>query len=227
MGMTHDSSGSGRSMVAERVFRRYFVLLAVLWVVLVLYPNPVKFVISIQRMASFDVDAGAIEVILGELPSDPVAVEQAVLARIPYGYDWQVYGMPWYVPSVEEVLQQGRGDCKARAFVLASVFEAQGTPYLLNISPMHVWVEYEGKKETAIEKDEQKFYQRNLETGETEVQLPRIPVSQVAEAARAGFWTAMPADRKVLLVSGLTALIAARLAILVLDRRRRAPISSV
>lgn len=213
-------------MLVEGVFRRYIVLFGALWIIFVLYPNPLNFIVSIQRMASFTVDAGAVEVILDELPSDPVAVEQAVLAKIPYGYDWQVYGMPWYVPSVEEVLQQGRGDCKARAFVLASVFQAQGTPYLLNISPMHVWVEYEGKQETVIEKPEQKFYQRNPETGETEFQLPQIPVSQVANAARDGFWTAMPADRKALLLSGLALLIVARLALFMRDRRRRAGVSS-
>lgn len=221
-----NSSGSGRGIAAQRVFQRYFALLVVLWILFVLYPNPSNLIISIHRMANFSVDAVAVEPMLDELPSDAVAVEQAILARIPYGYDWQVYGMPWYVPTIEEVLKQGRGDCKARALVLASVFEAKGIPYLLNISPIHTWVEYESKKETPIENPQVKFYQNNPETGETQFQVPQIEVKEVADAARRGFWTVMPADRKALLGSGLIALIAARLILFIRDRRKRAAASS-
>ncbi len=217
-----DNGRTGRGTTAKRVFRRFFPLFVILWIVFVLYPNPLNFFISIHRMGSFEVDPGAVEFMVHDLPSEPEAIERAVLASIPYGYDWTVYGMPWYVPTIDQVLEQGRGDCKARAFILASVLEAKEIPYLLNISPIHVWVEYEDKKETAIENPQVKFYQRNPETGETRVQVPRIDTGQVADAARRGFWASMPPVRKALLISGLAALVAARLVLLVTDRRTRA-----
>ena len=219
-----DSGKSGRKIAGKRIFRRYFPLFIVLWILFVLYPNPLNLIISMQRMASFGVDAGAVEFILDDFPSDPAAVEQMVLTRIPYGYDWQVYGMPWYVPTIEEVLKQGKGDCKARALVLASVLEAKGIPYLVNISPIHVWVEYESKRETSIENPEVKFYRRDPETGKTQFQIPQIETREVADAAWGGFWHVMPVVRKALLMFGLLALIAARVILFIAGRRKQAAV---
>ena len=215
----HDNREAGRRFSGKGIFRRYFPLFVILWIVFVLYPNPLNFFISIHRSANLGIDPGAVEFMLADLPSEPAAIESAVKARIPYFYDWDVYGMPWYFPSIEQVLEQERGDCKARALVLASVFEARGIPYLINWSPMHVWVEYEDKKDNAVENPQVKFYQRDPETGETQFQVPQIPVSQVADSARKGFWGVMPVPRKVLLISGLVVLIAARV-ILFWGRRR-------
>jgi len=206
---------------AKGIFRRYFPLFVVLWIVFVLYPNPLNFFLSIHRSANLGVNPDAVEFMLADLPSEPAAVERAVLAAIPYSYDWEVYGMPWYFPTIDQVLDSRRGDCKARALVLASVFEAKGIPYLLNWSPTHVWVEYEDKKENPSENPDVKFYERNPETGETQFQVPKIPVTQVADSARKGFWTAMPVTRKALLISGLAALIVARVILFVGRRRER------
>jgi len=54
--------------------------------------------------------------------------------------------MPWYCPTIKKVLERGEGDCKARALVLASVLEAKNIPYQVHSSPIHVWVDYEGKQ---------------------------------------------------------------------------------
>ena len=110
--------------VFRRGFRRYFPLVFVLWILFVLYSNPLNLIISIQRVLNFD--------------ADPAAIEKAVLAIIPYRYDWELYGMPWYCPTIEEVLARGKGDCKARALVLASVLEAKSIPYQVYSSPMHM-----------------------------------------------------------------------------------------
>ncbi|MFU8796565.1 MAG: transglutaminase domain-containing protein [Dehalococcoidia bacterium] len=214
-----DNRARGRRSTARRIFGRYFPLFVILWIVFVLYPNPLNFFLSIHRAANPGVDPGAVEFMLVDLPSDPAAIDRAVLAGIPYGYDWEVYGMPWYFPTIEQVLSQGKGDCKARALVLASVFEAKGIPYLVNISPIHMWVEYEGKQETATENPDVSFHQRDPQTGETRFQTPNIEVRQVADSARRGFWTAMPVARKALLISGLAVLIAARI-ILFIGRKR-------
>ncbi len=205
-----DNRRPERRISAKTVFRRYFPLFVILWILFVLYPNPLNFVISIHRSANLGVDPGAVEFMLADLPSEPAAIEKAVLTRIPYSYDWEVYGMPWYFPTIEQVLEQDRGDCKARALVLASVFEAKGIPYLINWSPMHIWVEYEGKKPTQIENPHVSMFRQDRETGEVQRQVPQIEVRQVADSARRGFWASMPAGRKALLISGLVVLIAAR-----------------
>ncbi|GAG43530.1 unnamed protein product, partial [marine sediment metagenome] len=110
---------------------------------MILYPNPLNLVTSVQRIVNPNVDPVAVASLSKDMPSDPAAIERAVDQQIPYSYDWETHGMPWYLPSVEEVVQKGKGDCKARALVLASVFEAKEIPYTLNLSPIHVWVEYE------------------------------------------------------------------------------------
>jgi hypothetical protein len=147
---------------------------------------------------------------LNDFPSDPVAIEKAVLAGIPYHHDWELYSMPWYCPTIEQVLERGEGDCKARALVLASVLEAKNITYQVRSSPMHIWVDYEGKQETSIENAQVEFYQYDPETGKRRFQVPDIGLSKVMHSFWRAFWTPMPDVRKALLISGLSALIAAR-----------------
>jgi hypothetical protein len=203
---------------SRKVFRKYFPLMFILWILLVLYPNPLNLVISIQRVFNFNAAPGAVEFMLNDLPSDPASIEKAVLVRIPYRHDWELHGMPWYFPTIEKVLERGEGDCKARALVLASVLKAKNIPYEVNQSPIHVWVKYEGKQETSIENDQVKFYQRDPETGERQFQIPDIGLSEVMDSFWQAFWGPMPDARKALLISGLLALIAAR----VILRKKRA-----
>jgi hypothetical protein len=193
-----------------RVFRSYFPLFLILWILFVLYPNPLKLMVSVQRVFNLDVEPGAVEFMLNDFPSAPAAIEEAVLARIPYHYDWELYGVPWYFPTIKEVLQKGKGDCKARALVLASIFEARNVPYRVNLSPIHIWVDYEGKDETSIENAKVKFYQRDPATGEKSFKLPRIELREAMDYLWRGFWSPMPGGRKALLISGLLALVAAR-----------------
>ena len=203
---------------SRKVFRKYFPLMFILWILLVLYPNPLNLVISIQRVFNFNAAPGAVEFMLNDLPSDPASIEKAVLVRIPYRHDWELHGMPWYFPTIEKVLERGEGDCKARALVLASVLKAKNIPYEVNQSPLHVWVKYEGKQETSIENDQVKFYQRDPETGERQFQIPDIGLSEVMDSFWQAFWGPMPDGRKALLISGLLTLVVAR----VILRKRRA-----
>jgi hypothetical protein len=195
------------------VFRRYFPLIFVLWILFALYPNPWNLVISIERVGSFDADPEAVKVMLNDLPSDPADMEKTVLTRIPYRHDWVVYGMPWYCPTVEEALEKGEGDCKARALVLASVLEAANISYQINLTPTHVWVHYEGKNETSIENAEVGFYEYDPETGERHFQIPHMAVSRVWNSFWRAFWVPMPGGRKVLLTGGLVALVVARVVV--------------
>ena len=102
--------------------------------------------------------------------------------------------------------------------VLASVLEAKNIPYQVNASLMHVWVNYEGKQETSIENAQVEFYQYDPETGEKRFKVPDINLGKLTNYWRRQFWIPMPNGRKVLLISGLSALIAAR----VILRRKRA-----
>ncbi len=194
----------------RKIFRRLFPLILILWILFVLYPNPLNLVMSIHRFINPDVNPGAVEFMLNDLPSDPAAIEQAILAKISYRLDWELYGMPWYFPTVEETLERGKGDCKARALVIASVLKAKGISSQVNSSPVHVWVDYEGKQESTIENDQVKFYQNDPETGEKRFQIPEIDLGKLMDSWRQQLWTPMPIDRRVLLFSGLVALIAAR-----------------
>ena len=64
---------------------------------------------------------------------------------MPYLYDWQTVGVPWYFPTTREVVEEGRGDCESRALVLASILEQKGIPWTLTMSIDHLWVDYPGK----------------------------------------------------------------------------------
>jgi len=183
----------------------------------VLYPNPVNLIISIQRVLNFDADPGAVEFMLSDLPSDPVEIEKAVLARIPYHRDWELYGMPWYCPTIKQVLEREGGDCKARALVLASVLEAKNISYQIRSSPMHIWVDYESKQETSIENAQVEFYQYDPETSERRFQVPSISQRELMNSLQQQFWTPMPEDRRALLILGSLALVTARVSL----RRKR------
>lgn len=202
----------------RKVFRRYFPLIFILWILFVLYPNPVNIIISIHRVLNFEANPVAVESMLDGLPSDAVDIEKAVLATIRYRHDWEVYGMPWYCPTVQQVMERGEGDCKSRALVLASVLEAKNVTYQVHSSPIHIWVEYGGKSETSIENAEVEFYQYDPESGERQFQIPNIRIGEVMDSFWGTFWGPMPEARKALLISGLVALVAARVVL----RKRRA-----
>jgi len=204
---------------AARVFRRYFPLLLILWILFVLYPNVANLVISLYRAAEFKPDPSAVESFLDGLPSDPAEIEQAVRAIVPYRYDWEVYGMPWYCPTVAQVVEKRQGDCKARALVLASILEAKNITYQVRYSPIHTWVHYESKQETSLENTQVQWYQYDPDTGERRFQIPHIPFREVADAFWKSFWQPMPDDRRALLIGGPVVLIAARVAL----RKRKPP----
>ncbi len=199
---------SAYRMRAGRALRACLPLLVVLWVFLVLYPNPLRLVVSLQRLADPRVDPAAVETLAEGLPSDPAAIEKAVLDSVPYRYDWEVYAMPWYFPTVDEVLKKGQGDCKARAIVLASVLEAKGIPYRINSSPTHVWVDYDGKAENTLENPEAGLYEVDPQTGARSLHLPQVSLTEFMETFWDGFWPPMPTVRKVLLVTGPVILLA-------------------
>lgn len=198
-----------------RFFRRYFVLVLLLWILFVLYPNPANLIISIERVINPPIDLISVRPLSQELTiTEPAAIEMKVQERILYRYDWEVYGMPWYFPTVTKILENGEGDCKARALILASILEDKEIPYHINCSPIHMWVEYAGKGQTTLENADVRFYQQDPQTGERAFRLPDIPFSDILDSFKESFWEPMPTVRKVLLVFGLPALVIIRLTLL-------------
>jgi hypothetical protein len=183
------------------VKNRHLLLITAIWVLFVLYPNPIKLALSIQRSISPPVKSYQVQHLLSDAPTDPADLERYVLRTFPYQYDWVTYGMPWYFPSIEEALSQGTGDCKTRMIVLASLFEAMVIPYRQSFSMSHFWVIYDGKVESSIEMQQNAFLLR-AEDGSITVQVPREDRDQIIRNIRDGFWRAMPIHRKILLIGG-------------------------
>jgi hypothetical protein len=122
------------------------------WLLLVLYPNPLQLGDSIDHLRHGREDAAAVAALAARLPDDPRKIERIVLDRIvPYGYDWQVSGVPWYFPTAAEAVAARRGDCESRALVLASILKAKHIPHRLLMSFDHIWVDYAGKTPNAME----------------------------------------------------------------------------
>ncbi|MCK4340244.1 MAG: hypothetical protein KAY37_00790 [Phycisphaerae bacterium] len=68
------------------------------------------------------------------------AVMDVVYARVPYGFDWEVWGVMDYLPTVDEVFTMGREDCDGRAVVAASLLRRLGHEAWLVTDIKHVWV---------------------------------------------------------------------------------------
>ena len=182
------------------------VLAACVFFFFVLYPNPLVLVHSIRHIEHPSIDPAAVAPIARTLPNDPRLIEQAVLTRIvPYAYDWQTAGVPWYFPTTREALAQGRGDCESRAVVLASILAYKHIPYQLRMSFDHIWVDYPGHVNTAIENPGVQLAVRRH--GHYVLQWPKdFHLGAEVNAQVADYWTPMPLGRKLLLFGGLVAI---------------------
>lgn len=205
-----------------RLRRRHKLLLMVVWIVLVLYPNPSLLATTIARSLNPPIDASAVRKISAELPDDPAHIERLVLNKyVPYAYDWTVFGVPWYFPTPAEVVMHGRGDCEARAVVLASIFEEKQIPYDFNVSPTHIWVKYTGKVENEVESSAVAFVEHR--DGVYRVKLPsEFDLESYVRVEIDSLWGVMPASRKIMLFGGIAfILVVDFLATLVVHRLRQ------
>ncbi len=191
-------------MARRRDHRRIAVVFAIAWLLLTLYPRPSLLGQSLYRLFYPPVDQTAVEHLLARLPDfqEPAELERFILSQIPYQFDWQTYNMPWYFPRPDEALAKGTGDCKTRLIILASTFEALAIPYELHTSPVHIWIQYEGKIETSIEYEDAAFY---VHDGDRfRFQLPRIDWGSGLKMFWEAFWKVMPPEKKIALLFGLS-----------------------
>ncbi|ABR47003.1 hypothetical protein Amet_0778 [Alkaliphilus metalliredigens QYMF] len=171
-----------------------------LWTLFVLYPNPYHLFASVYRMFRPAVDAAAVAELMERAPGDPEEIERFVLKTIPYEYNWQTFGMPFYFPTTQEAMTVGAGDCKVRFIVLASLFEAMEIPYQQTFSLSHFWVSYEGKTQSGIEQDQNAFLTRTEEG--IRLQIPKENIKDSLNVLWEGFWVYMPLHRKILFLMG-------------------------
>lgn len=70
-------------------------------------------------------------------------VQRYVYRRLPYAWDWEVWGNADYIPTVAEAVAAGREDCDGRAVVAASLLRRLGYQADLMTDFVHVWVRTE------------------------------------------------------------------------------------
>jgi hypothetical protein len=194
-------------MEAVMLSRRALIFLFVAWILVALYPDPGMLVRSVRNTAQPQIQPGAVATIAAGLPDDPQAIEAFVLDReVPYAYDWQTAGVPWYFPSTSEAVRAGVGDCESRAVVLASILTAKGIPNHLYMSLDHIWVDYPGKQANAIENPAVRIAGR--QNGEWFFHLPRLfDLSQEWDAQVGQYVTPAPLWRVALLLAGLSLIV--------------------
>lgn len=186
------------------VSRRALAFLAFVWVLVMLYPDPGMLVRSVRNVSRPVIEPQAVAALAQLLPDDPRAIEAHVLAReVPYAYDWQAVGVPWYFPTTAEALRAGRGDCESRAVVLASVLTAKGIPNELRVSIGHIWVDYPGKQANAFENAGVQI--AGTQDGRFFLRWPAdFKLGREVSEQLAIHWTPAPAWRVLLLVAGLS-----------------------
>jgi hypothetical protein len=177
------------------------VVLVAAWIGAVVYPDPRPFFHSVSRLRHPPVDARAAAEMAAALPDEYKAIEEHVASYVTYEPAWVTYGLPWYFPTVDEVIADAAGDCQARALLEASILKAKGMPYTLHYSFDHVWVDYPGKGVTALEDPATSFV---ADTGGGWLMgLPdKIPLKMILQQRTAYHWTPMPLVQKFLIVVG-------------------------
>jgi hypothetical protein len=123
-------------------------------VVLVMFPYPNLLVRDVRRWrnpnALIDPQAKQLRPMLDELhkqlgpsPSPAAvlkAVERLVYQKVAYAWDWDVWGVADYLPTVQETLERGREDCDGQAIVAASLLRNLGYHAEIVSDFAHVWV---------------------------------------------------------------------------------------
>lgn len=182
------------------------VVLVAAWVGAVVYPDPRPFFNSIVRLKNPPVDAGAAAGIAAALADDYKVVERYVSSYVPWESAWDIYGLPWYFPTVPEVIADRAGDCQAQAVLMASILEAKGMPYTLRYSFDHVWVDYPGREVTALEDPATSFVSNEGE-GWLGSLPEKFPIGTIIKQRVAYHWTPMPFVQKFLILLGAAVII--------------------
>lgn len=141
--------------------RRWIVRWPIKWLfvavvaLLVFYPRPTLLVRDIRHVRNIDAlvnpDSPALQPWLKELeqvpgfaeatPSERLRMVQSfVYEHVPYAFDWQVWGVVDYLPTVEEIVAARREDCDGRALIAASLLRRFDPTAHVVTDFKHMWV---------------------------------------------------------------------------------------
>lgn len=181
--------------------------IATIWILLILFPNPMVLPVDVYRFFKMPTKpTGDVNLVAASLPANGSAIEQYVDAHVHYTYDFQAYGAVWYLPTPSDVLKSQQGDCKSKAVLTASLFEAKGIPYKLSVSPVHFWVNYSGKPQTNFSEHYETTQVAFVDNGQ--FKLPdKTNAFLYLNTYKDIVWTSMPLLRKIALISGLAIII--------------------
>lgn len=126
-------------------------------------------------------------------------VQAVVNERIPYEYDWNLWGVMDWLPTVDETLRAGREDCDGRAVVAASLLRRMGHRTWLVSDYTHTWVACDFGETMAPRKTA-----KSLVAGErgTQARLDFTLVTNLAHGAAFGT-TVFPVVRVVILLAAV------------------------
>ncbi len=114
---------------------------------LIAYPNPVRFLLTVERALYPPIEPAAVATIGMTLPNDPAQIEEWIIEHITAdANDYEGWGVIEYFATPTEVLQRGKGPCYGRAVVLASLLAEKGISYRIYAMVGHVWVDYAGRQ---------------------------------------------------------------------------------
>jgi hypothetical protein len=186
--------------------RLAYLVVMLAWIGFILYPDPRVFFSSAKRLVTPPVDPTAVTELARTLPDDAAAIEAFSQQHVRYDNPWRLYGVPWYFPTVDDVLRDQAGDCQAEAILTASILEAKGLPYTLRYAFDHVWVDYEGKVAAGLEDPARSFM---ADEGEGWfAKLPeKLPWRDIVRERVEFHWYPMPAEQKGALLAGLLVLL--------------------
>lgn len=173
----------------------------IILVIFILFTTPLVIFKDVYRVQNPPINPGSINNV-SSIPDQPSEIESWVNSRIEYEYDFGTYGVFWYVPTPEEILEKGKGDCKSRAILLASILEEKGIDYELHMSLFHWWVSYPDKELTRYEVPE-----ASVKEGE-DWRFPNVRETldrmwEVKDEYYSMIWGLMPLWKKLVLVLGL------------------------
>jgi hypothetical protein len=137
-----------------------------------------------------------------DLPKQPGTIELFVDGLIVPAPDWQLYRVPWYVPTAAEAARAGHGDCESKAILLASLLAGKRIPFEVRASLNHIWVDYAGRRPRPGESRERACLEGP--PGRFRIHWPsRVDWEEFLAVQREQLWTAMPPARKALWLVGL------------------------
>ncbi len=177
------------------------VIATLILVLFVLFTSPITAIKNINRIQNPPIRPEQIKK-PSKYPNNPEEVERQVKNEFEYQYDYGTYGVVWYIPTPKEVIREGKGDCKSRSLLIASILEKKGIEYNLHISMFHWWVSYPEKNLSWYEDPES-----SVKEGD-KWQLPNVEKTlnkmiRVKDQYYEMLWVQMPNWKKITLIIGL------------------------